>query len=253
MKPARPRKRRRSTAAAASKQRRRRPPAPATRARGRARVPRAASRAARAAARPSPDGTVTFAEYARSRGLSRQAVSRAAREGRIPVASRGRVDPAAADAAWRANTDPGRPSSSLPGGADAPATPASSGAVAAAIAAAVAAGTMELPETLSLNDARAVREWNQAVKIFVERRRLTDELVEAKKVEDAAFRAARTVRDKLMALPDRLDATLAATSDVAEVRRLIEEEVRRICEEFATALMQDPDSDEGAGPEAAAS
>jgi len=249
-KPARPARRRPAPT------RRRGKPAPPARARRRPTpAPRAAARAPReprAAARPRADGTLSQAEYARRRGVSREAVRRALKDGRIRLDARGRIDPAAADAAWRANTDPGRPSSSLPEGAGPPAPATAPGAIAAAIAAAVADGSMELPDEITLNDARAVREWNQAVKLFVQRRQMTDELVEAKKVEDAAYRAARTVRDRLGAIPERLGATLAATSDVTEVKRMLLEELNHACAEFATKMFQDPEADDDAAPPRAA-
>lgn len=228
---------------------------PATRARGRraaARPPRATAREPRGPARARPDGSVTQAEYARRRGVSREAVRKAIADGRIHLDAGGRIDPVAADAAWRANTDPGRGSSTLAGEPTMPPTPV--GVIETAIQTALRGGSMELPEGLTLNDARMFKEWNASVKLWIEWRQLSEQLVEAKDVEDAAFRAARAVRDQLMAMPERLGATLAATSDTAEVVRLLTEEARRMSEEFATKMFQHPDADEDAAtPQAAAS
>lgn len=49
---------------------------------------------------------VSIRAYARHRGVSHVAVLRAAKEGRIALEADGTVDPAKADAAWEAATDP---------------------------------------------------------------------------------------------------------------------------------------------------
>ena len=46
---------------------------------------------------------------------------------------------------------------------------------------------------------------------------------------------ARKARDQLIALPERVAAILAATQDPAEVQRILEEEIERICQEIADA------------------
>lgn len=199
---------------------------------------RRAPREPRAPAKPRADGALSQAEYARRRGVSREAVSKAIRDGRIRLDERGRLDPVAADAAWRANTDPGRPGSNSAAASDAPGDPPTPSPAALAAA---AAGATTLPEGMTYAEARALREWNQALMVDLQRRQLDGKLVEIAKVDDAAFRAARTVRDLLMALPDRLDAELAATNDPNEVHRRLEDELRRICDELSLGLRQDPD------------
>jgi hypothetical protein len=46
---------------------------------------------------------------------------------------------------------------------------------------------------------------------------------------------ARKARDQLIALPERVAANLAATQEPAEVQRILEEEIERICQEIADA------------------
>lgn len=77
-----------------------------------------------------------------------------------------------------------------------------------------------------LNESRARREHYQAelAKLQVSQQRR--ELVSADEVKAAAFRAARSVRDSLMALPDRLAAQLAGTNDVRLCHTLLTEELR---------------------------
>jgi len=43
---------------------------------------------------------------------------------------------------------------------------------------------------------------------------------------------ARKARDLLIALPDRVTATIAATADPAEVRRILDDEIKCICQEL---------------------
>ena len=77
-----------------------------------------------------------------------------------------------------------------------------------------------------LNESRARREHYQAelAKLQVSQQR--DELVSTEKVKAEAFKAARTVRDALMALPDRLAAQLAGSSDARICHTLLTEELR---------------------------
>jgi len=199
--------------------------------------PRAAARAPRGPAAAHADGTLTQAQYARRRGVSREAVRKAIRDGRIRLDASGRINPVAADAAWLANTDPGR--SPAPAAALGSAPPLELPADEAG--ATGGPSQITLPDGMTYHEARALREWNQARMVDLQRRRLEGELVEVKKVEDAAFRAARTARDLLMALPDQLDAELAAMTDPAEVRERLARELRQVAEELASGLHQDPD------------
>lgn len=223
----------------------RRRAAPARARRGGAPAP-APRRPSRGTAPIPPEGPLTQAQYARHRGVSREAVRKAIRDGRIFLDRAGLIDRAKADAAWRANTDPGKPSSTAmrtPGepvvhGPAAPPPPAAFDAA--------ASGVDTLPEGMTYADARALKEWNQARTLDLKRRQLEGKLIEVEKVEDAAFRAARTARDTLMAIPDRLDAELAAISDAAEVHRRLAEEIRRVCDELARGMRQDPDAEEPA-------
>jgi hypothetical protein len=173
-------------------------------------------------------------------------VRKAVRDGRISLDARGRIDSDAADAAWAANTDPargGRPDqravAALVRGRheDLVAETAPPEATIRGVAGA-------MPPGMTLNDARMLREWNQAQLIQQQRLKDAGVLVEASKVEDAAFTAARTARDLLMAIPDRVDATFAAITDPAEIHRRLTEELRTICDEFARLLLQDPDAEE---------
>ena len=81
--------------------------------------------------------------------------------------------------------------------------------------------------------ARAARELYQAQLSKLELDRERGVLVRADEVRLGAFNMARKARDQLIAIPERLDVVLAATTDPAEVRRILEEEIERICQEIA--------------------
>jgi hypothetical protein len=83
--------------------------------------------------------------------------------------------------------------------------------------------------------ARAARELYQAQLAKIELDRQRGVLVRADEVRLGAFNMARKARDQLIALPERVAAILAATQDPAEVQRILEEEIERICQEIADA------------------
>ena len=83
--------------------------------------------------------------------------------------------------------------------------------------------------------ARAARELYQAQLAKLDLDERNGVLVRADEVRVGAFNMARKTRDQLIALPERVATTLAATSDPAEVQRLLEDEIERICEELTDA------------------
>ena len=64
----------------------------------------------------------------------------------------------------------------------------------------------------------------------MEVRRKRGDLVEKVKVEAEAFRCGRTVRDALLALPDRLAGVLASESDQKKVHAILTKEIRQALE-----------------------
>ncbi|MCK4415115.1 MAG: hypothetical protein KAY32_16405 [Candidatus Eisenbacteria sp.] len=83
--------------------------------------------------------------------------------------------------------------------------------------------------------ARAAREVCQAQLAKLELDRQKSILVRADEVRVGAFSMARKARDQLIALPERVAATLAATENPADVQRILEEEIERICQEISDA------------------
>lgn len=77
-----------------------------------------------------------------------------------------------------------------------------------------------------LNESRARHEHYKAEKARLEALQGRGELVPASEVKAAAFKLARGVRDSIMAIPDRLAAQLAGTTDARQCHTLLTEELR---------------------------
>jgi hypothetical protein len=77
-----------------------------------------------------------------------------------------------------------------------------------------------------LNESRARHEHYKAEKARLEALQGRGELVPAEEVKTAAFKLARGVRDSIMAIPDRLAAQLAGTTDARQCHTLLTEELR---------------------------
>ncbi len=145
----------------------------------------------------------------------------------------GKIDPDAADREWRENTDQSKPRNRITGRPKHARPP----------------GEPSVPMDFGIPDeasggngtasgyakARAARELYlaQLAKIELDEKRAI--LVRADEVRVGAFNMARKARDQLIALPERVAAILAATEDAAEVQRILEEEIERICQEITDA------------------
>ena len=84
-----------------------------------------------------------------------------------------------------------------------------------------------LPEDAipDLNESRARREHYQAEQAKLAALQGRGELVPVAEVKAQAFALARSVRDGLMGIPDRLAPMLAATQDARQVHHLLSEEI----------------------------
>ena len=172
---------------------------------------------------------VSQREYARRRGISNVSVHEAIKAGRISTVD-GKIDPDLADREWRENTDQSKPRNRITGSpkharvAGEPSEPMDFGGADGGNG--TASGYAK---------ARAARELYQAqlAKLELDRQRGT--LIRADEVRLGAFNMARKARDQLIALPERVAALLAATQEPAEVQRILEEEIERICQEVADA------------------
>jgi hypothetical protein len=155
-----------------------------------------------------------MAEYARRRGVSRSAVSKAVRAGRISLID-GRIDPAVADIQWQRNTDPQQ------------ALRATRGRMPRAVAPPLPGPASGAAPDDGFGDARARREQALAELAELELAERRRELVRVEHVRHALAGKIMGVRDALDTLADRLAPLLAAEADSAKVYALLREEVRR--------------------------
>lgn len=149
------------------------------------------------------NGLLTFTQYAAHRKVSKAAVSKAVKEGRITVVvdpAGGRfIDPKVADEQWKANSVAGQKSAAGVNGV-APEAPA-------------AAEEPGKPKAPSYADSRAIREAYSARMAKLEFEEKMGSLVSADRARADAFKTARITRDAILSLPDKISHELAAETD----------------------------------------
>jgi hypothetical protein len=170
---------------------------------------------------------ISLREYARRRGISHVAVQRAVNAGRIRTVD-GKIDAELADREWRENTDPSKPRNRITGRPKQARTPGEPSEPMDFGGADGGSGTAS-----GYARARAAREVAQAQLARLELEQKRGTLVEADQVRAAAFNTARRARDQLLAIPERLAAILAATTDAGEVLAILEREIETVCEELS--------------------
>lgn len=159
---------------------------------------------------------ITASEYAKQRGVTKQAVSKALRDGRISYTEdengRKMIDPSTADQEWNDNTHVPR---------SAPKEPSIS--------------TDKPPKVgPSYADSRRIREAYQAqlAKLDFEERR--GKLVSSDQVKTEAFKIGRAVREAILNVPDRIAAELAGETDQHKVHTRLREELEKALEELSS-------------------
>ena len=150
---------------------------------------------------------LSFRAYARHRGISHTAVEKAVKQGRIQVDANGKIDAEQADRDWDHNTSQvNAPTTSRP---------------------------LEATGGASYAQSRAVRELYLAKIAKIEFEQKAAKLVSRDEVTVVAFTKARTIRDNLLNIPDRLAAMLAAERDPARVHELLSDEIRKVLNELS--------------------
>jgi hypothetical protein len=157
-------------------------------------------------------------EYARHRGVSAAAVSRAIREGRITVQADGRIDPVAADAQWEANTRKRADPRSQP-----------------IEASGVSAGHSQAGEETYLA-ARTRREQAEAHLAELRVRQACGELVSAAEVRTEMAVKISALRDRFLNIGARLAPVLAAETDPQRCQIAIDAEVCETLASFCASL-----------------
>ena len=145
----------------------------------------------------------TQAEYARTKGFSRQFISKMVKKGVLTLMD-GKIDPDQADREISAARDPARDGLRKTG---------------------------KKPEAASSYwKARTQREQIRAKREALEYGRLVGKLVDAEEVRLAAFNRGRILRDAILNLPDRLSPLLASESDPKKVNVILSKELRAALE-----------------------
>jgi phage terminase Nu1 subunit (DNA packaging protein) len=148
---------------------------------------------------------VTPTEYAAHRRVTRQAVHKAIREGRITLV-RGRLDQRLADREWIENSVGDEPQGTENG-----------------------AG----PEVATLRQGRALWQLYRARLARLEFEEKSGRLVDAEEARVVAFEYGRRVHDQLSAIPARVAPALVSARTRAECERIVAAEIRRVLEELA--------------------
>lgn len=160
------------------------------------------------------------AEYAKRRGVTREAVRQAAKAGRITLV-KGKVDPARADREWTERSHPGGHGGQNRGKRQ-PRRP-EAGPI----------GGLEGGEAgATFASMRARREGAQAELAELELARKRGEVAPLAEIRAAVFTLNRRARDMLLALPDRLAPRLTAL-DPVEIHAILTDELTRVCHEIA--------------------
>lgn len=87
---------------------------------------------------------------------------------------------------------------------------------------------------LSFHEARTLSQRVKAVLLKIDLEERTGKLVESAAVRTAAFNTARTLRDALMNIPDRISVILAAETDQSKVSALLAKEIRQALDELSS-------------------
>lgn len=160
---------------------------------------------------------ISQAEYARSRNVSKQAIGKLIKQGKITLID-GKIDPAFADLKLRENVNPAR-SKTAAGMKGGEAVPAQN-------------------DSGRFFKARADREEAGAARELLELRKLQGELVERESVERALFEASRMLRDQVLNVPKRVAGDLSGMTNAGEIELKLTAELRRALEEFSKMAAQ---------------
>jgi hypothetical protein len=167
--------------------------------------------------------------YARHRGVTHVAVLKAITAGRIARDPDGTIDPAKADAAWEAESDPAkRPrSNAKPATANPPPPVASQPAP--------VGGAFAAPPGTSFSQAKTMHEIAKAQRARIQVQRLKDEVIDRARALAVVFRLARQERDAWVNWPARVAAQMAVElgTDPHRMQKVLEAHVRDHLAELA--------------------
>ena len=166
--------------------------------------------------------------YAKHRGVSPEAVSKAVRTGRITTVTdeKGRraIDPEVADREWQANTNVAHKTTPTRAEAAGETAPAQQNE----------GGERELGAgAVTYQKSKAMREAYMARLAGLEYQERLGKLISADKVKISAYNTARVVRDSILNIPDRIAAELASETDPHKVHTKLTEALIEALEELS--------------------
>ncbi len=185
---------------------------------------------------------ITQAEYARRRGVSEAAVSKAVKAGRITLIG-GRIDPVIADLQWEANT---RKAIGRGGAATTSASirlrahPESPPAYAQADDEAHGDDPPAAGGHFDYELSRAKREHHEAILAEAKAMERLGQLAEVSKVRAAMADIGRVVSDHLERLPDRVSAQITPGMSPADIHARIDAELNNLRADLLAAVRELP-------------
>jgi hypothetical protein len=181
---------------------------------------------------------ISLRAYGRSRGerglpgATLKAVQNAIASGRITPIN-GKIDQEVADIQWAAKTDAAQQARGLRGGHPARPQPTGKGQE--------LKGPAAPPDTVGRSgyfDTKTRRELAEAKLSELELQEKQAELVRSADVKRETFSIFRALRDRILGVPDRLAAILAAEADTAKVHTLLGDELKNALREIAQGLAE---------------
>lgn len=173
--------------------------------------------------------------YAKRMGVSRQYIGELVQKGILPLVD-GKIDPATADSIIEARREPARP---LRRKTAAPSSPAQDTTPPPAALDQAAPPQRSIPvselPTLLLK-TRIKSETEKAKLLEIKAKVEAGKYIDVDVMKTAAFRRGRIIRDGMLAIPDRIDAVLAAETDRRKIHQILTDEINRVLEELSKPL-----------------
>lgn len=189
--------------------------------------------------------SMSIREYARHRGVSHTAVRKAIQAGRIQLEAEGGIDPARADAAWAANTRSSVETSPHPARPAETPRPVPSFQVSGGNLPQTSGGNHggnlggSNAATPDYHKARAVKEFYAARLAKLDFEEREGKLVSIDEINVQHFNRARRLRDRMLMIPRRLSAQLAAESDARVVEEMLAGAIGDALEELSGVRRDD--------------
>ena len=177
---------------------------------------------------------ISIRSYAKHKKVSEGAVRKAIKSGRIIPEADGTIDQAKADASWKRNTNQAqqrKQPSTPPKVQQQPTKPTVMQQPTRPIAQKPSPPKVVGPD---FQTSRAVKETYAAKMAMLDFEERTKGLVNADEVRVSAFNLGRRVRDRLLLIPHRIAAILAAEMDADKVEKTLADELRKAMEELTS-------------------